>query len=599
MNNVVTYNSENKTTESSCSFSVDDLFNFLKNKGLSISLKTYHLEQLQNDVFTEIQEIGDIELENGSKLKVFTLKTEEKIDENNNKKLQYEKAKEILKNLKIKFGLFVFYNKKDNFSFSFVTHDTTENINYYKGYTYYINKSKHKGILLKTLENAKLNRLEHLTSLFQRQQLIKRFYLDIQNWYIEVFENLKIETEVLTKLLLKTIFVWFLKEATLIPQQLFDVNFLKNVIKNFNTSNNYYDIILKTIFSIVFNKNNQNPVNKKENISKAFYKHKDEILVSEEEFVSLFYCVPSTDVDFEGLFSDNDNLHLPNLIFFKASENARVKQNNKGLIDILDEYYFSMIESSVVNWEVGIDPEILGYVFENILSLQGFDKQNTKRKTTGSYYTPKEIVEFMTNASLLEHLKTKTDIKEDKLKVLLSHSDDNPLLDDQEKQKIVEVLGGIRIIDPAVGSGAFAVGMLSKITHILNKIDSNNKLWYKAQKMKIQREGDVENIKKLLKELDEVFDEQMTYPDYAKKFYIIKNSIYGADIQPMAIQICKLRLFLNLLSELKTNTIKQKHALNLLPNFNENFLATNILLVSENQNQTYPQEKQNIQNLLF
>jgi len=87
-----------------------------------------------------------------------------------------------------------------------------------------------------------------------------------------------------------------------------------------------------------------------------------------------------------------------------------------------------------------------------------------------------------------------------------------------------------------------------------------------------------EEIKRALKELQEVFDESLNYPDYARKLYIIENSIYGVDIQPIAVQISKLRFFISLILDQKIDKTKENFGIRPLPNLETKFVAANTLI---------------------
>lgn len=147
-------------------------------------------------------------------------------------------------------------------------------------------------------------------------------------------------------------------------------------------------------------------------------------------------------------------------------------------------------------------------------------------------------------------------------------------------------------MDPAVGSGAFPMGVLHKLVYLLERIDPNNELWYELQYQKALKEAEdilrIENKdtrEELLKELNENFDEAITYPDYARKLYILQNSIYGVDIQNIAIQITKLRFFLSLIIDQKPDPSKENLGIKPLPHLETNFITANTLIGLESQGQ--------------
>ena len=118
---------------------------------------------------------------------------------------------------------------------------------------------------------------------------------------------------------------------------------------------------------------------------------------------------------------------------------------------------------------------MLGRIFEYLLAEINPQTGETARKSTGSYYTPRPIVEYMVDESIKQYILTKTKLSEDKVSSLLSYEDVEPNLTDNEKNAVIDALDTIKIIDPACGSGAFPMGILQKILLILQKIDTESK----------------------------------------------------------------------------------------------------------------------------
>jgi adenine-specific DNA-methyltransferase len=145
------------------------------------------------------------------------------------------------------------------------------------------------------------------------------------------------------------------------------------------------------------------------------------------------------------------------------------RQEFRGLISIFKDYNWTTDESSPIDQEVALDPELLGKVFENLLASYNPETATTARKATGSYYTPKEIVDYMVEESLKEYFKTKTSLSEEKIENLFYQEE--PKLSDEEKRELVRAIADVKIIDPACGSGAFCMGALHKLVELLNKID--------------------------------------------------------------------------------------------------------------------------------
>ncbi|MDB4485769.1 hypothetical protein N9027_01030, partial [bacterium] len=198
-----------------------------------------------------------------------------------------------------------------------------------------------------------------------------------------------------------------------------------------------------------------------------------------------------------GLFEDDDD-HARSIDF--------PSQLFTDLLNFFDEYNFTIDENDPEDHEVGIDPEMLGMIFENLL-------EDNKEK--GTYYTPKAIVSYMARQSLLHYLQTHLGENE-ALETLLNekNSEALPSFIEANKARIIDLLEKVTICDPAIGSGAFPIGLLHEI------------LW-----TRLTLEDSEKNTSKFRAEL---------------KRAIIQNSIHGVDLDPGAIEIARLRFWLAL-----------------------------------------------------
>jgi len=239
------------------------------------------------------------------------------------------------------------------------------------------------------------------------------------------------------------------------------------------------------------------------------------------------------------------------------------------LFEIFETYNFTIDENTSVDIELSIEPEMLGRIFENLLAEINPETGDTARKSTGSYYTPRPIVDFMVNESLKQYLLTKTSINENKISSLLAYEEEIVELSETEQDSIIDVLDDIKIIDPACGSGAFPMGILQKMLLILQKIDPESKKW--ANK-KIARIDDYILQKEFQKKVEE------GNWDYLHKLGIIQNSIYGIDIQSIAVDISKLRFFLSLIVDENVDDSQENRGIKPLPNLEFKFVCANSLI---------------------
>lgn len=208
--------------------------------------------------------------------------------------------------------------------------------------------------------------------------------------------------------------------------------------------------------------------------------------------------------------------------------------------DLLEAYNFTVREDTPLNQEVAIDPEMLGKIFESlVLQLEQSDTSGkTSRHDTGSFYTPRPIVHYLCREGLrgwLEQFSTDTNRAADwprRLETLLSldasdgiapdeHTTLNSCLTPEEARALIERLDGLRACDPAVGSGAFPVGLLHELVNLM-----------RLCKTRADGRDPVEGDPQWL---------------YDIKSRLIQRVIYGVDIQERAVEICKLRLWLSLM----------------------------------------------------
>nr|AGS53305.1 putative type IIS restriction/modification enzyme [uncultured bacterium contig00013] len=462
---------------------------------------------------------------------------------------------------------------------------------------------------------------------FSVEVLTKEFYKNLFDWYdkwaIDVVEfpngtgrDVTLEKGEqnrihLIRLITRFIFVWFIKQKKLIPDWIFDKNEVGKILKNFKSdsldSGNYYNGIIQNLFFATLNK----PINEREfayekaNERKEDYgiktKFRDTIneslfAVNKKDFISLFDSIPFLN---GGLFECLDNFDTKEYIDgFSREKNRRAfipnalfwgKDGKTGLIELFNTYNFTIEENTPQDIDVALDPELLGKAFENLLGTYNEETSSTARNESGSFYTPREIVDYMVDTSLKEYLKGKLDSKdaEEKLSSLFSYDKEGHDFDAGQAKIIMDAIHKCKILDPACGSGAFPMGILNKLAFIMHKLDPKNEIWRGLQIDKATEENkkaysidNKENRKKRLNEINEIFEMSIgEYSNYARKLFLIENCIYGVDIQPIAIQISKLRFFISLIVDQKTGKeIANNYNVLPLPNLETKFVAANTLI---------------------
>lgn len=604
-------------------------------------------KDFDND-FTSGEKIGEIKFQDNN-LIVCAFQVLKELTARSGKKKQYELGKKILRDTNTDAGIFIFYDQNGNFRFSLIYTEysgTRRKFSFFKRFTYFVSPTLTNKTFLEQIGEGDFSSLEKVKEAFSVEPVTKQFYEEIQNWYfwamdkVEFPEDYKYSDDPdrdkeirtatnLIRLITRIIFIWFIKEKGPIPEVLFDREKLKGIVKDFAKPGgfNYYNAILQNLFFATLNskmeercwaKDEGYPKNKTTHGVKNLYRYEDKFLISEKEVLNLFKEIPflngglfdcldkedeSGKVIYIDGFSRNSNKQaiIPDYLFFQQDE-TRVDLSEyglgsskpvRGLIEILKSYNFTIDENTPIDQEVALDPELLGKVFENLLACYNPETATTARKASGSYYTPREIVDYMVDESLKEYFKIQLQgIDEEKIELLVSYAEEVPEFSQEEKQNIISAIDRIKILDPACGSGAFPMGILHKLVYILQKIDPDNKQWYELQYQKalkasqeVFKEKDKSEREAMLKEINEAFDESINYPDYARKLYLIENCIYGIDTQPIAIQISKLRFFISLVLDQKVDRTEENFGIRALPNPETKFVAANTLIGLERPKQ--------------
>ncbi|RMF97982.1 MAG: class I SAM-dependent DNA methyltransferase [Candidatus Schekmanbacteria bacterium] len=408
------------------------------------------------------------------------------------------------------------------------------------------------------------------------------------------------------------IFIWFMRERGLVPKELFEEGKIKSILKDTNPENSsYYKAILQNLFFATLSTRKEE---RKFRDERRFYKgynpdfgnqyvfryhdlfkypNKIKEYFGDIPFLNggLFECL---DDKYNRIYIDGftetkkHQPYVPNFLFFNSerdfdlnkvygTKNKRYKV--QGLLNILSSYNFTIDENSPDDADIALDPKLLGRVFENLLASFNPETSTTARKATGSYYTPREIVDYMVIDSLKEYFKTHLpEIKDldKKLETLFSTgSDENPF-SKSESKKLVELIENVRIVDPAVGSGAFPMGALNKMVFILGKIDPQNELWKEAQLKAAEAIPDPQVRRNTKEQIEELF--QGKNADYGRKLYLIQKCIYGVDIQQIAVEIAKLRFFISLLVDEKIDKNKNNWGIEPLPNLDFKIMQGNSLI---------------------
>ena len=478
--------------------------------------------------------MGSCQLDDKKEIGFFEVITTEKTDIENNRVSLGNILKNKASNELLDSAIAVFYNPNNPsvWRLSFIKFSYDENdkkeVSNLKRFTYVLGKNIPIKTAYNQLKNLKYPSLIELEEAFSVDKVTKEFYAGLVTLYndfletylkypnrSEQYENSKKEFAI--RLIGRLLFIKFLNKKSLVPNSIFTVE------------KDYYNEVLEPLFFEKLNtpKKDRKPEFKDEQIP----------------FLNggLFEPLGLDFYDYKGMI----NFYRGDLIisdkFFEE------------FYSHLANYNFTIDENSLDDSELSIDPEMLGRIFENLLAEINPETKENARKSTGSFYTPREIVDYMVSSSIYEYLKDKTNIEENILKTIVFKNEEPK--NDYDKTKILSALFELKILDPACGSGAFPMGILQKMMKILSLIDEDATIWFKLQSKAFIEENSGKNI------------------NYLRKLKIIKDSIFGVDIQPSAIEISKLRFFLSLI-------VDEDGEPEPLPNLEFKFVCANTLLPS-------------------
>lgn len=534
-------------------FRIEDFSQFFRLKTQpqgNFRLSTEKLPQYNDSDFSGLIKLGQIEFSVTDKLIVIGAEVKKDLSERSGKKNQYEKAKKILREqAAYSAGIFIFYDAFGNFRFSLVYPEAVgrrREWSNFRRFTYFVSKEFTNKTFLLRIGDGDFSTLNKIKDAFSVEKVTKEFYLEYRKLFEDLLNELSknhtfkneasrnnLNPENFAKKLLgQIVFLYFVqKKGWLgVPSGSKwgegNKNFMGDLFREAIKKNaNFYNDYLEKLFYNVLNNPRRNSV--------------------DPSFSKDFNCrIPFLN---GGLFEAE----------YDWEESLMCLNNNifQEIFDVFERYNFTIEEESPDDKEVAVDPEMLGQVFENLLP-------ENLRKGKGTYYTPRGIVYYMCRESLINYLvgnfndnmsekirkfvHGETEItKEELLQVNNNKAAENAaekvlLFDKEEAKKINDLLRSIKICDPACGSGAFLVGMLNEIVRMRKFLDE----WY--------------------------FDTKIN--EYELKKETIQNCIYGVDIDPGAIEIAKLRLWLSLVVDYRVEDIEP------LPNLDYRLMCGDSLL---------------------
>lgn len=497
--------------------------NFFVPSGESIILPDDKKENFENGRI-----IGNIDdLEDG-KLIICGFKVKKELSERSGKKAQYELGKFILKSHNKDAGIFIFYDSKGDFRFSLIyanylgrRHDWSS----FRRFTYFISPELTNKTFFQQIGGGDFSSLQTIKDAFRVEPVTNKFFEEFRIY----FEKTKQEFEKTNR---NTACLW-LKDR-------YSEEEYKEQINKFA-----YRFLGRIIF--IYFLQRKKWIENDQNFLKKYIENPKNSLLYLNFLQPLFFDVfakQENERPKEIKEKYKDTPYLNGGLFEKSDLEFQLEKDRiiilfdddfirDLILNFFESYNFTIDENSPDDQEVSIDPEMLGKVFENTLAEE-------ERGKKGTFYTPREVVHFMVKEAILEFLIRETNLNSEKLHQLIysEKSLEEINFSKDEIRLIDKKLENIKVLDPAVGSAAFPVEMMQILVNLRKQLNVS-----------------------VGKNINEVI--------LKKQF--IKNNLYGVDIDPGAIEIAKLRLWLSLIVDYEKSEAEP------LPNLDFQFRLGNSL----------------------
>lgn len=446
--------------------------------------------------------VGNIRLDDGRSLAIFRFEVTDNVQISRNRKSLRDIAAKYVDQGLIHGALVFYYSQnQDDYRLTFIAKQTYFNESGElvkketapKRYTFLLGKNEpcttaaSRLIELANKKNYGSIYLTDVTDAFSVERLNKEFFNGYKAQYkkfVDTLSDTKQHRDYVKKLLGRLVFLQFLQKkgwmgvpASNAKWEGGDKNYLSKLVDNYANNNRLLSDVLEPLFF--------KTLNEKRNGDIADGKLGENIKI------------PYLN---GGLF-DKDRIDELDIDFPYSYF--------KDLMDFFSQYNFTIDENDPDDSEVGIDPEMLGHIFENLLE---------DNKDKGAFYTPKEIVQYMCRQSVIQYLKTHepSDQYADAIEQLINDGMVSPILQSKSiATRFTQLLKEVKVCDPAIGSGAFPMGILYVLYHAIHHLHSH-----------AEPHGN--------------FDSTQTKRD------IIQNNIFGVDIEQGAVDIARLRFWLAL-----------------------------------------------------
>jgi type I restriction-modification system DNA methylase subunit len=478
-------------------FSLQNLTSFLRSASGSFRPQVEDYSRLIEitGLVKDLYKVGTIDFTDGRRLMAFAGQVEQELTSQSGKQKQYEIAKKVLKECDA--GIFAFHDAMGHFRFSLITKQyagTKSQFSNYRRHTYFVSPDLPAYTFINQIGKADFTSIETITYAFSVEPVTKEFYKK----YEEIFRK-DAEASITLK--------WTAEQKRLYTQRFFNrLMFLAFLERkgwlNFNGRKDY----LRALYADYH-------VNDTDKRSANFHRSRLNNLFfwglnnprgderNNKDFQEIKCKIGDVPYLNGGLFeeeSDDQDWFFPDSVVVNI------------LNDLIYYFNFTVTESTPLDIEVAVDPEMLGKIFEELV---------TGRHESGSYYTPKPVVAFMCRESLKGYLETS--LPNESPEALALFVDDNDPAELRNPEAALAALRRVRVCDPACGSGAYLLGMLHELLELRECLFAARQL-------------DPKTV-------------------YERKLEIIQNNLYGVDKDVFAVNIARLRLWLSLIVDYEGN----------------------------------------------
>jgi hypothetical protein len=486
-------------------FSIESWSNFFENNSNFFREAHDKVQQYDDNNLTDVATIGLLEFEDGYRCDIYLIRSIKSLTERTCRRKQFDKAIDILKRENSQAGLFVFYDDYKAFRLSLVYpiyKGTKRAFSNYRRHSFHVNKTLANKTYLMQLSKYKLNSFMELKEAFSVDKVSAMFYEEFEKEYARLQAGIKNEFDqdisddlrgnFALLFVIRVIFLGFVQKKGWLGD---NPNFIKDYISSFDPGVHKLGIYQDLLCPLFFTALNSAPPSK----------NKFGFPYMAEPYKTHLVSAPYLN---GGLFRKHENYDFDAL--FIADDAIR------NFINFLFSYNFTLEENTLYDEELELNPEFLGIIFEKLIN-----------KAHGAIYTPRLEVDFMCRLSLVKYLQQNclSSISLENLYKLFfpeyGEEKDQTTGDftEGEAKDLLEKLETVTVCDPAIGSGAFAVGMLNVIDEIECSI-----------------------YKHFLPDIP------ISSP-YKRKKRIIFQSLYGVEVKQWAVWITQLRLWITLLIE--------------------------------------------------